>query len=215
MRNTAASLKLNMPKTRGRPKLRSDDELAEIIVGKAFELFLDVGFAQMRMDDVATRCRVSKRTLYRLFPSKLELFRSLANRHRQSMLSFPVMADRMALEVALAEVFRLDIDPEEDCRRMAFIRHTLLEAEAEPELRDILHEESGEKGKALLAIWLSGWKVSGAAGLGDPYAAASILMDMVFGAYVLKPSDPNYRPGDADRKLYLRECFRYFVNGVK
>lgn len=215
MRKTATIVDLGARKTLGRPKVRSDEEQMEIIVGKAIELFLDVGFVAMRMDDVAAACRVSKRTLYRLFPSKLDLFRSMAAVHRQSMLIFPPMDDQQTLEDALANVFRIDIDAAEDCRRMAFIHRTLAESRVVPELGDVLHQEGGEKTKALLGAWLTVWKDRGAARIGDPYAAASILMDMVFGAIALKPSDVSRWPGGSDRRTYLRECFRYFVNGVK
>jgi AcrR family transcriptional regulator len=215
MRKTADVVDLGARKALGRPKVRSDDEQMEIIVAKAIELFLDVGFVAMRMDDVAAACRVSKRTLYRLFPSKLDLFRAMAGVHRQSMLIFPAIEGRQTLEEALAEVFRIDIDAEEDRRRMAFIHRTLAETRVVPELGDVLHQEGGEKAKSLLGAWLAVWKERDAAGIGDPHAAASILMDMVFGAIALKPSDVSYWPGGSDRKAYLRECFRYFVNGVK
>jgi AcrR family transcriptional regulator len=215
MRKTADIVELRARKALGRPKVRSDEEQMDIIVGKAIEIFLDVGFGAMRMDDVAAACRASKRTLYRLFPSKLDLFRSMVAVHRQSMLIFPPIDDQQTLEEALAEVFRIDIDAEEDCRRMAFIHRAVAETRAVPELGDILHDEGGEKAKGLLGAWLAVWKDRGAARIGDPYAAASILMDMVFGAIALKPSDVSYWPGGSDRRAYLRECFRYFVNGVK
>lgn len=215
MRRTADIVDLKARKTLGRPKVRSDEEQTAIIVGKAIELFLDVGFVAMRMDDVAAARRISKRTLYRLFPGKLDLFRAMVDVHRQSMLIFPPMEHRMPLEDTLAKVFRLDIDPEEDCRRMGFIHRALAETRGVPELGDILHREGGEKGRALLAAWLADWKNTGAVRIGDPHTAASILMGMVFGAVVLKPGDVSRWPGGSDRKAYLQECIRYFVNGAK
>jgi len=215
MRKTANIGDRRGRKTLGRPKVRPDEEQMEIIVDKAIELFLDVGFVAMRMNDVAAACRVSKRTLYRLLPSKLHLFRAMVGVHRQSMLTFPPIDKDQTLEEALFQVFRIDIGAEEDRRRMAFIHRTLAERRTAPELGDILHQEGGEKAKALLGAWLTAWKQHGTASIGDPHTAASILLDMVFGAEALRPSDVSCWPGGSDRQAYLRECFRYFIYGAK
>lgn len=200
---------------KGRPKVRSDQQQKEIIVEKAYDLFLKAGFAAMRMDDVAADCGISKRTLYRLFPSKLDLFRSLVEFHRQSMLAFPESLALMPLEEALAELFRIDLDPQSDFRRLAFVQRTSAEARQVPELGEILHSEGSEMSRRLLAEWLAERKAKDAMHIGDPSSAASILMDMVFGSISLKPADTAYWPGGADRKAYLRDCIHYFVNGVK
>ena len=74
---------------RGRPKARPDAQERQRIVVAARELFLEAGYGGTRMDEVAARCGVSKRTLYRLFPAKTDLFRVMVADHRRSMLALP------------------------------------------------------------------------------------------------------------------------------
>jgi len=199
----------------GRPKLRPDCEQRDIIVEKAIDLFLKSGFAATKMDDLAAECRISKRTIYRLFPSKLDLFKSMVEMHRQSMLVFPEALAAMPLEEALAAIFRLDIDAQSDYRRTAFVLHAFSEARHTPELGEILHAEGGEKSKRMLADWLAERKRDHALNIADPTSAASILMNMVFGAITLKQVEVSSLPGGTDRRSYLRQCIHYFVNGVR
>ena len=51
-------------------KLISDELLANAIARQARDLFLEKGYARTAMEDIATRCHISKRTLYRLFSAK-------------------------------------------------------------------------------------------------------------------------------------------------
>ena len=53
------------------------DARAVEILGAAYDVFLDKGFAQATMLDVARRARASKETLYARFGSKKKLFESL------------------------------------------------------------------------------------------------------------------------------------------
>jgi AcrR family transcriptional regulator len=174
-----------------------------------------MGFIATRMDDLASLCRISKRTLYRFFPSKLALFKALVQEHRGSMVAFPPGLDGLTLEAALREVFRVELDPAEDFRRTLFVQRTLADSRAVPELGDILHSEGGEQAKRLLAEWLAERRSREPMGAADPYHLATMLMDLVFGAIALKPATTSYWPGGSDRKSYLQECIRYFVNGVR
>jgi AcrR family transcriptional regulator len=198
----------------GRPKTRSDQDQMTIITEGATELFLRHGYAEMKMGDVAAHCAISKRTLYRLFPSKIDLFRAMVVQHRATMLHFPDGLEQQPLDNALAEIFRIDLDDIDDERRTRFVLRTVEEARQIPEIGEILHEHGGERAKHLLAEWLTQWKAAADAKLENPFAAASILMDMVFGAVILKQINPLHWPGGIDRRAYLRECIRCFVNGA-
>jgi len=198
----------------GRPKVRSDEEQTAMIVAVAMRLFLDVGFCEMKMADVATGCAISKRTLYRLFPGKFELFRSLVEAHRATMVHFPDGIETQPLDHALAEIFRVDLDEAEDEARRRFVIRAVEEARQVPEIGAILHEHGGEQTRGLLAEWLGKWTTHFPDRLANPFAAASILTDMMFGAVVRRQLDPRYWPGGDDRRAYLRECIRCFVNGA-
>lgn len=215
MRRAADIVVLKTAKKLGRPKVRPDDEQRDIILSQAMEIFLEVGFVATRMDDLVSLCKISKRTLYRFFPSKLALFRALVQEHRGSMVAFPPGLDGLSLEAALLKVFRVELDPAEDFRRLLFVQRTLADARTVPELGDILQSEGGEQAKRLLAEWLKERKAREPIGAADPYHLATMLMDLVFGALALKSATTPYWPGGSDRKSYLRECIRFFVNGIR
>jgi AcrR family transcriptional regulator len=66
---------------RGRPQVRSDEATRRLIAEAARGVFVGSGYSAANMDCVAKTAAVSKKTLYRLFPTKAELFRaSLADR---------------------------------------------------------------------------------------------------------------------------------------
>ena len=60
---------------RGRPPLRSDEETLGLIVEAARQEFQLGGYAGTGMSAIAARAGVSTKTLYRLVPTKAELFR--------------------------------------------------------------------------------------------------------------------------------------------
>ena len=91
--------------------------------------------------------------------------------------------------------------------------HTAIATEL-AEIGVILHEHGGERTRGLLAEWLGKWTAHFPDRLTNPFAAASILTDMMFGAVVRRQFDPRYWPGGDDRRAYLRECIRCFVNGA-
>ena len=52
------------------------------ILEAALKVFAEKGFAAARMEDIAKRAGVTKGTIYLYFPSKEEVFKSLARKHR-------------------------------------------------------------------------------------------------------------------------------------
>jgi hypothetical protein len=51
--------------------------------------------------------------------------------------------------------------------------------------------------------------------VGDPVIAATMLMDMTFGARLLMSNDGPSWPGGEARAAYLRQCIQIFVNGIR
>jgi len=202
-------------KTRGRPKVVPDDVQAARIVQEARELFIAEGYAGTTMDEVAARCRISKRTLYRLFPGKTELFTAIIEAHRQSMLDLPGDYDDIPLDVALEKIFKVDIDPEKDRERMAVLHFIIVETQQFPELRDIAHRQGGERGLALLSEWLIHQQELGRIAIEDPTSTAGILMDMIFGAIIFKkPGEWELRSRE-ERTQHIRRCIGIFLDGVR
>ena len=85
-----------------RERLREVRE--ELIVEAAFDLLLEVGYADMTMDHVATRTGMSKATLYQFFPSKQEL-------------AMAVVVRNMTRNLAVLDSFGPEVGPVERMER--------------------------------------------------------------------------------------------------
>src|SRR4029079_10854895 len=66
-------------KARGRPQIRPDDETRDLIIEAARQEFHASGYAGASMGRVAERAGVSTKTMYRLIPTKAELFQSVVS----------------------------------------------------------------------------------------------------------------------------------------
>lgn len=202
-------------RTRGRPKARSDDAERQRIVESARIQFLDSGYAGTTMDAVAARCGVSKRTLYRLFPTKTDLFRAMVVDHRRSMLALPRDLDEdLPLADALAAIFRLDIDESENSEQIAFIVLALSDSDHFSEINDVIVQEGARPARELLTSWLRHKQERGELRRVPADAMARMLMDMIFTALVKRfPGDQLQTIGD--RVRYARLCIDVFLEGAR
>ncbi len=199
---------------RGRPKGASDDEQRGVIANAAWRLFVDKGYGGTTMQDVAAACGMSKRTVYRLFPGKTELFAAVVALHRTTMIALPGDYDDLPLEEALARIFVIDADQETERSRAGLMSVFMSESRQFPELRPLVHQFGGEPSRRLLVEWLERQSRLGRIALPDAGVAARMLMDVVFGAVSLKdPSGPSW-PGGPDRPAYLRACFAMIIGGL-
>ena len=201
-------------RARGRPKLATPAEQRARILNAARGLFLAQGYGKTTMSEVAAHCRTSKRTLYELFPSKTDLLGAVIEEHRTSMLALPGDYAGMGLEDALERIFRVDISPEEDRAREAFLNLTVVEAARYPEVGEMMTRLGGRRAHALLAEWMETERTGGRLFVDDTASAATILMDMMFGAIVTKTGSGAEWPGLDARQDYMRRCIRIFVHGT-
>jgi AcrR family transcriptional regulator len=205
---------MEVSRNRGRPKLVSDETQRQLIVKGALQLFIEKGYGRTTTDDVAAQCRISKQTLYRLFPGKSALFAAVVDAHRHSMLALPGDYDAMPLEQALHQIFQIDIDPKLDAERMALLRLVTLESQQHPELEQMLLLYGADRSRAELAEWLSRQRDRGLIQLDDAESGARILMGMMFGAMVLQTG--NHAAGPlGPKRTHIRTCISIFLNGVK
>lgn len=200
---------------RGRPKVLEDECLREKIAGEGRRLFLECGYAGMKMDELAARCEMSKRTLYRLFPSKRDIFAVLADGHRQSMLALPFDDDEVGLACALRRIFRLDIDESEHIDRMAMMRMFKEECPRSEEMTGILKEQAHDTALRLFADWI-GRQIS--LGRMRPHSAetsAKVMLDMFFGALFTPDRKIREWASDDERLAYMDECIRIYLDGTR
>jgi DNA-binding phage protein len=57
--------------------MHEDKEVKERIITKAEEMFLQFGYSKVKMEEVASGLGISKKTLYKFFPSKENLIREI------------------------------------------------------------------------------------------------------------------------------------------
>lgn len=196
---------------RGRPKKHSDEERLRSIIDTARKTFAELGLVRTTTDIVASRCRISKQTLYRLFPSKNDLFLAVVVAHRQMMLDLPRPPEEdAALEEVIAKIFMVDIDPEMERERDAFMRIVMLESPQVPELAEILYREGPETARAQLASWLTQEMARGKLNVDDAATAARMLLDLMFG-----PAGPRGWQDLDQRRHHMREAIALFVRGTR
>jgi AcrR family transcriptional regulator len=199
---------------RGRPRLVPDDARRADITACAHEIFLAHGYAGTTTDGMAARCRISKQTLYRLFPSKTALFRAMVEAHRHTMLDLPQPDDDRSLADTIAAIFRIDIDAAEERERAAFIHLAVSESRQFPEIGELIRRYGVEASRRDLAEWLARQCARGAIRLDDPESGARMLMDMIFGAMAPPPGLGGW-PDLAARRIHLRRCIDVFLDGVR
>src|SRR5271168_4999702 len=203
-------------RARGRPPVRSDDETRHLIADAAQREFLARGFVGACVDDIAKSAGVSKKTLYRLIPTKADLFRaSITDRIDRFMLAIDDESlgshdVAIALERLLTEYGNLTLSSD----TIAIQKLAVAETDRFPELAASFYADAIQVTQAAVAKFLTKQCERGALELDDPYAAAGMLRGMMimepqrsvmFGrGALLTPAEI------ADR---ARTCVRLFLGG--
>lgn len=128
-----------MPKA-GRPTREQSDNLTARIVAVATRLFLEKGYADTTIDELAQRLGIAKRSLYSRFSDKAALFRLVTTTYAEQALSrlTPIMIDDRPLEeqlqTACLDLLGLFLEPDV----IAMERVVVSEARRFPEIVPIL-----------------------------------------------------------------------------
>jgi AcrR family transcriptional regulator len=166
---------------RGRPQIRPDSETRVLMVEAAEQAFEVSGYAGTSMSAVARRAGVSTKTMYRLIPTKAELFRQvLAHRMSQFMLASTVEArDRAGLEDALARL--LTAYGELILSKAAVTAYGLVLAECRrfPELARMFMDEAVNGISEAMKAWVVRHQARGLLWVDDPGLVAGILRGMM------------------------------------
>ncbi|HLH10543.1 MAG TPA: TetR/AcrR family transcriptional regulator [Methylovirgula sp.] len=166
---------------RGRPPVRCDEDTRRLIVEAAREEFLANGFAGTCMNDVAQRAGVSTKTLYRLIPTKADLFISVISfRIERFMLdtSDDVVGGldlAEALERILVAYGKLTLDAE----TIALSRLVIGESDRFPEIAAAFYESAIVRTCRAMQSWLARQSERGLLKLEDARAASSMLRGMM------------------------------------
>ena len=137
---------------RGRPQIRPDEETRRLIIEAARHEFQTSGYAQASMASVAQKAGISTKTMYRLIPTKADLFRSvLSDRISRFMLELdPEALDALALEDALERMLVTYGSLTLDGETIAMIQLVIGECDRFPEIAAAFYETAiGRVGDAM------------------------------------------------------------------
>ena len=173
-----------MPQVRrgGRPSREASEQLGELILDAATELFLSHGFGATSIEAVAQRVRISKRTFYHRFSNKPALFAAVVHRivkRLRPAAGIPLIegADlETVLERLATLILRAALSPQ------AIALHRLIVAESArfPELAEVLaRERATEEAITLIAGALEREAKAGRLKLDDTIFAAHQFLQAV------------------------------------
>ena len=147
-----------MSVTSGKPARRALNEeqrqaKLRVILDAAFDVFVEKGFAEARLDDVAARAGVAKGTIYLYVPSKEALFEALV----RSTISTPldaVEADITARDLPAETMLRLLFGwfraEVLGTRKKELVHLVISEAGRFPHLAEFYHREVVDRGMRVL-----------------------------------------------------------------
>jgi len=201
---------------RGRPQIRPDRETRKLLLGAAGHEFQACGYAGTSMNAVARHAGVSTRTMYRLFPTKAELFHQVVAHYvNDFMLAFAKeAADPAGLYEALWQLLAAYGELALSKTAVAMQRLTLAESRRFPELAGLFHDALRGLSDGM-AAWLRRHQEKGLIELEDIIQAAGMLRGMMAmepqRAVMLEQQstpDPNQIAERAKRcaELFLHGC---------
>lgn len=169
------------PRSRGRPQVRSDDETRKVIILAAERQFCDLGYETANINVIAQNSGVSTKTLYRLFPTKVDLFeRVISLRIDEFVIEVDEEnLDAMSLKAGLVRLLAAYGHLVLAADTIAIIRLVLAEAERFPQIAATFWEKAIERTNATLEQWLKRQSEAGRLVIVCPYQTAGMLRGMM------------------------------------
>ncbi len=168
-------------RARGRPQVRCDEDTRSVIIEAANTQFHEGGYATASISAIAQQAGVSTKTLYRLFPTKSDLFSSvISDRISRFLLALDpstlATADlREGLERMLTAYGMLTLSEE----TVTMTRLVIGESDRFPEIATAFYEKAIVTTNTLMENWLRKQIDRGLIALDDPHAACGMLRGMM------------------------------------
>jgi AcrR family transcriptional regulator len=165
----------------GRPQLRPDEVTRQLIHDAARVEFLSSGYASTCMEKVASRVGISTKTLYRLIPTKEDLFEEMMIGFIDKFLS-GVVADvdfKGDLQSALEKLLVICASFSFNEEVIGLNRLVASESDRFPKLAKAFYERGVLRVPVALAAWLSAQRKRGLINLDNPGTAAGMMLGMM------------------------------------
>jgi AcrR family transcriptional regulator len=213
-----ATVQATVKRSRGRPQVRPDAETRHLIYEAARPELLARGYAGTCMEDIACRAGVSTKTLYRLIPTKAELFQGLVADRLDQFFS-TMVADvvdepdlTQALTIMLIDCATFTLGEEV----IGLNRLVIAERDRFPEIAEAFYRNGIQRVPVAIATWLATQRRRGLIELDDPKAAAGMVLGMMISepqrAAVLRQRKPMTAKEIGKR---ARTCAEVFLNGCR
>ncbi len=203
---------------RGRPRIRPDEETRRLIIEAARHEFQTNGYAQASMASVAQKAGISTKTMYRLVPTKADLFRSVvSDRISRFMLELdPEALDAFALEDALERMLVTYGSLTLDGETIAMIQLVIGECDRFPEIAAAFYETAICRVGEAMEAWLQRQCDRGLIDIDDVRMATGLLRGMMVQepqrAVMLGQRVP---PDHAEISGRAQYCARIFLDGCR
>jgi AcrR family transcriptional regulator len=209
-----------MPQVRrgGRPSREASEQLGELILDAATDLFLRHGFGATSIDAVAQRVRIAKRTFYHRFPDKEALFAAVVHRiikRLRPAAGIPLIAGadlQTVLERLATLILRAALSPQ------AIALHRLIVGESArfPELAGVLAREGAtEEAITLIAGVLEREVKAGRIKVDDTVFAARQFLQMVIAMPQRRAMGLGAPMSKRERVEWPRKVTDLFLNGCR
>lgn len=168
-------------RSRGRPQIRCDDDTKSLVIEASDVQFRENGYAATSINAIAQAAGVSTKTLYRLFPTKAELFSSIvSDRINRFFLALDqstlaTMDLRQGLERLLITYGILTMSPD----TIDMTRLVIAESDRFPEIATGFYETAIVGSNAVMEKWLTRQAERGLIKLEDPHIASGMLRGMM------------------------------------
>lgn len=166
-----------------------DDALRGRILGAAFRLLMERGYAGTNTLEIATAARVSKRALYQLFGSKRGILLhmvAMGARRMQTPLRLAPPTDRAGLKAALVTYGATVLREVSSPVVLAFYRLAASEAERSTEVGEALDSAGRNANREALAALLRHAQADALIGPGDPLRMAGEFFSLLWGDLLLR-----------------------------
>ena len=180
----AAKTRPAAPVRRGRPPIISETERRERLLAAAEQVFVELGYVDASMDDIARQAGMSKKTLYLFFETKEALFSALIATRLAELaagIALDPISDMRAPELVLRDFLRDIVRFVLAPRQAALYRLILTEVHRAPELAQAFHQDCPGKLCNFLQDWIVSQNKRGVLAVADPETASGMLVSMVVG----------------------------------
>ena len=203
---------------RGRPPIRSDEDTRNLLIEAAAREFRLNGYAGANICAVAQLAGVSTKTLYRLVPTKADLFEGVVTDCAKRFILaiddevIGKLDTRAALEQILFAFGSLTLSDEV----IAMNRLVIGECERFPEIARTFYESAVTPINAVIEAWLRRESEAGRIRLDDIHAASGMLRGMMS----LEPQrtammGQRTAPDQDEIAARAKQCAELFFNGCK